>query len=229
MQERVKVADKPRIKNSLDMLPSTLHMDDEGAEHTDARETSKPDIIAQTARDQKAPEPIKTAEPAEKTPVREPVDAGGFASHAEPISDDRKTGESQNTLVLQEASDEADHDYIDTPHSHISSTPTMWESLKTPLLAVVAVVSLLAAGMSYSTLEETRARLTSMSDAKAAAEKALSEARGKLAAAEKAVGDVKAALSSTPASAAAAGTAAAGALAAKPAPAADAAKAATTK
>lgn len=225
MQERVKVADKPRVKNSLDMLPSALHTEDDGAGQTGARENSKLDIVAQASRDSS-----KTTEPADMRDVREPVATGDHDSLADPVSAEPKAAESQNTLVLQEASDDAEHDYIDTPHSHASSTPTMWDSLKTPLLAMVAGVSLLAAGMTYSTLEETRARLTSMSDAKAAAEKALGEARGRLAAAEKAVGDVKTALTATPASAAAAGTAAAGAVAAKPTPAAaDAAKASMTK
>ncbi|MBX9683933.1 MAG: hypothetical protein K2X41_09110 [Hyphomicrobium sp.] len=77
--------------------------------------------------------------------------------------------------------------------------PSVWESLKSPLLAITAAVAVAAAVWSYSGLEDARAQLASVTEAKASVERSLAEARGRLTAAEKAVADVKAALTSTPA------------------------------
>ena len=88
--------------------------------------------------------------------------------------------------------------------SPADAPPPVRPSLKTPLLAVVAVASLVVAGWNYSTLQETRGKLTAMSDQKASVDRAFAEAQSRLAAAEKAVADVKAALTTTSSAAAAA-------------------------
>jgi hypothetical protein len=77
-------------------------------------------------------------------------------------------------------------------------TPTQLGSVMMPFLAVAAGLSALAAVWSYTTLEETRGQLASMTEAKASVDRSLADARGRLSAAEKAVADVKAALTAAP-------------------------------
>ncbi len=81
-------------------------------------------------------------------------------------------------------------------------------SLRTPLLAIAATVGLLAAAWSYTALEETRAQLTVVTEAKASVDRQLADAQSRLSAAETAVANVKAALTSVPAKKPASGEAA---------------------
>jgi hypothetical protein len=88
----------------------------------------------------------------------------------------------------------------DTPQPRsVSPPPTMPVSMKMPLLAIAAGGSMLAAIWSYTTLDDTRSQLTTMTEAKATVDRSLADARARLLAAEKAVADVKAALTTAPA------------------------------
>lgn len=118
--------------------------------------------------------------------------------HAGPI----ENAEHSEMLQPAEASDRTDADTdasANVPDMHVASysydPPAPAVSLTKPLLAIAAGASLLMAGWNYSSLEDARAQLTSMTEAKAAVERSLAEAQGRLAAAEKAVASVNAALS----------------------------------
>jgi hypothetical protein len=66
--------------------------------------------------------------------------------------------------------------------------------LLTPLLGAAALVGLVLAAWSYTALEDTRAQLTSITNAKAAVDQSLADAQRRLEAAEKAIADVQTAL-----------------------------------
>ncbi len=89
------------------------------------------------------------------------------------------------------------------------------------VFAGATVLSLLFAGWSYSSLQATKAELAAMSDAKAAVERQLGEAKTRMGATDKVIADIRAALAALPAVAAL--PAAASAAPATPEPAAPAA------
>lgn len=122
--------------------------------------------------------------------------------HATEHDDPIETAEHSEMLQPAETSDNSDSDTdasANVPDTHVASytydPPTPAVSLTKPLLAIAAGASLLMAGWNYSSLEDARAQLTSISEAKASVERSLAEAQGRLAAAEKAVASVNAALS----------------------------------
>lgn len=123
-------------------------------------------------------------------------------------SDDRKAPDAVDTRTSLVTADATESEDATEPlHAKTtSSAPSVWSSLKSPLLALTALVSVLGAAWNYTTLENTRVQLTAVSNAKASVEMSLAEAQGRLAAAEKAVADVKAALTALPAAAAAKAT-----------------------
>lgn len=159
----------------------------------------------------------KASAKAADTPARdassppEPAPPRSYSSEPAPMTD----GKSAGALTLLDTPEENK----DTGARASSDTPTTAQLLRAPLLAIVAVFSLLAAGWSYTKLNETRMQLetatqalstaaadkAAATEAKTVAEKALADAQSRLAKVEKAVADIKAALS-TVAAGAAAGT-----------------------
>lgn len=126
------------------------------------------------------------------------------ANEAREASDDQKTPLPLEARAYNETPHDAEPQaFVDTSYtartSSSSDTPTMSGLLTTPLLAMITAVAVLAAAWSYSSLEGTRAQLTAAIEAKAAVDRALADAQGRLSAAENALAGVKAALTSSPA------------------------------
>lgn len=147
-------------------------------------------------------ETIKSTDTSSRTAtaVPEPAAASLYSPDA-PKIDESKSG--ALTLLERKSSEEAASGERQT-----RDVATAGGLLSVPLLALIAAASLAAAGWSYTKLNETRTLLTSMtealaaataenasaSQAKIAAEKALSESRTRLQAVEKSVSDIRAAL-----------------------------------
>lgn len=210
MQEASKFPRSPKKNNLLDISHDNAHA-------KDARDTAdQPELKVTFER----PAPPEAAGSLERQALREAWNArdtqpssefssSSAVTHAEPEKPDtRETPdalEMSDTVKTQASSlvslEPPDTD--DTPHSQqFPETPTTLQLLKMPLLAIAAASAVVMAGWSYATLEETRAQLASVTQAKASVDNALADAQGKLAAAEKAVANVKAALTMAPAAAA---------------------------
>lgn len=87
--------------------------------------------------------------------------------------------------------------------------PTVLETARSPLLAITAACAAVAALWSYTSLEDVRSQLASVSTAKASLERSLADTQSKLAVAEKTVTDIKAAIAAAAAPAKASGSPAA--------------------
>lgn len=162
---------------------------------------------------QKTPDILKLQEsPKEGAKVQvvaKPPEPAKPSDYAMPAAKDQAVKTDTKTET-NPAADEAQTVAAESTH-HAYEPPTVQDSLKVPLLAIAAVFASLVAGWNYSerqtllgAVEEAQAKVTTATEAKATADKALAEAKAKLtveqtarAVAEKAVADVKAALAMT--------------------------------
>lgn len=230
MQYPLKLRYSARRQNSLGKSPVALHVQDD-ADTPDDRDASELRVTLTSRGSQEtqadadvhdAPVALHASDDRQTgengndgSPVAEPhageTEAARDSIEARALTD--TPADSTETIVEQTETvvEPSMHDARDTdiaPHTSYRSDaataphiPGVWESLKSPLLAITAAVAVAAAVWNYSSLADAQAQLTSVTAAKASVERSLAEARGRLTAAEKAVADVKAALTSTPATA----------------------------
>lgn len=170
-------------------------------ESSEVSEQVASDVASKEASEVETTTAAEADRPAE-TSRTETVDAAELAE----ALDARDAREISETTDEPSAKNEASgaEESRDSSYSYYSSRldtdpPTATQHLKTPLLVLVAVASLIAAGWNYTRLEEARAQLATSAQSKASVDQSLADAQGRLAAAEKAMADVKAALAAVPA------------------------------
>lgn len=143
---------------------------------------------------------------AASTETRE--DSTTEADQAElPYSGDDTTASQDQTDTDATRTDIADPEATAGHEQSVSRAyepPTVLETARSPLLAITAACAAVAALWSYTSLEDVRAQLATVSTAKTSLERSLADSQSKLAVAERTVADIKAAIAgaATPAKAA---------------------------
>lgn len=135
-----------------------------------------------------SPQPTLTYEEAEDRP-----DTTWFAN--ERVGDGVDTDD-RREAVQSATSIARDESGFQAWPSTASEAPLNGRNLLTLVLGIAALIGLLFGAWNYTVLESTRAQLSSVTEAKAALDRSLADAQGRLAAAEKAFADVKSALGS---------------------------------
>lgn len=184
MHENQKLPVSLKKRNGLELTPGALHLRDT-AEAAEAHNTPEPKettnfLHTHVSQEVKhAPEPAGASETVEELKTLETLET--VVSHEEP-----------HAIEMQHVTDT-----LHAPGN--SDSPSLFESLKMPLMAIIAAASLLVGWWGYSSSADVRAQLEKVTTAKASVDRTLAETLGKLAATEKAIADVKAALTTAPA------------------------------
>lgn len=178
MQEALKFSDEHDVRDAASNARDDAHDSDTQAQSRD--------------QDQETPEQVSLLDKDDASDDAEKIETEVMDASNEPeIMEMADMSASQSPIVP-----------LNSPKISYSPAmtepPTTYELIKTPMLAIAAAVSLVVAGWSYSSLEQTRADLNAMTEAKASVDKALADAKSRLTNAEKAVAAVKAALTSVP-------------------------------
>lgn len=181
MQETLKVVHSNSWKDSKDEEARSERGEAGDTVETTISKDDSGDLFVDMKREDEADDDSGKDRVAERTNDDEPELLSGVR-----IEDE----DTRNTLVASETTEAAP-----TP---VSLRETLWN----PLLAVAAVLAVLAAGWSYTSLQGTRAQLSAMADAKASVERTLADVKTRLSAAEKTVSDIRAALAASAAVAA---------------------------
>lgn len=175
MQEAFKVVSSPRWQ--------TQNTED----RTNTSETPAADTGAQA---------LKQDEDSKSSDATETIEARSTQADDTPntTDSDSETAERADDAVNTMEKVDDPEAVSTTPAARTYDPPSVMETAKSPLLAIATACATVAAVWSYTSLEDTRAQLATVTSAKATLERSLAEAQSKLAVAEKTVADVKAAI-----------------------------------
>jgi hypothetical protein len=206
MQENKRV-DSQSKKKARDLPGATLWLRDEAERANGSSDDSRAAPSDDTPLPLAASEYAEAARPIEGDAdvMRGPDSSGHEAQNARAERvQDADFVEIVGTADVADAPQSADADANRatdnaTSRSYAAPEPaTPWMTIALAVAVLAAAWSLWSRNDAIASLEQAQARISEMSQAKASADRALSEAQSRLSAAEKAFADVKSALAGTP-------------------------------